>query len=73
MKEVTLPVTCNQLKWIALIGFPIMTIVSFINDPKILGNIIVMFGMSFTAIGWTCQLYAWFDNKWAIKCKCEKK
>ncbi len=73
MKEIILPVTCNQLKWIALIGFPIIAIIAFINEPKILGNIIFMFSISGAVIGWICQLYEWFDNKWTIKCKCDKE
>ncbi len=75
MKEIILPVTCNQLKWIALIGFPIMMLLGLMYNDKsfILANPIFTFGMSLTAIIWFCQLYEWFDNKWTIKCKCDKK
>lgn len=73
MREIILPVTCNQLKWIALIGFPIATIVGFINDPKVLGNFVFMFGLSFTTISWSIQILWWLFDRFEIKCKCDKK
>ncbi len=73
MKEVTLPVTCNQLKWIALIGLPIITILGYIFDPRVLGNFVFMFGLSFTTIGWSIQTLWWVSDRFEIKCKCDKK
>jgi len=72
MRTITLPLTCRQLKWIFLIVLPLISIIGYIDDSYILGNILLMFVISFSAIGWGVQILWWILDEVAIKCKCDK-
>ncbi len=65
---ITLPVTCTQLQWIILIGFPLMVIIGIIFHE----SSTMILGMIFTAFAWVMRIAMWAEDG-KIKCKCDKK
>jgi len=69
MRELVLPFTCKQLKWLALIIFPIMGIYGLITGDFLFT--VLGFGISIGC--WISQIMVWWsddDLPFSIRCKC---
>ena len=68
MRELVLPFTCVQAKWVILLMIPAVFLAGIItmNFPMI------FFGGIFGGIFWLVQITMWWaDGEFNVRCKCE--
>ena len=69
MKELVLPFTCEQAKWATLLFLPAVFLAGIVTMYVPM----IFLGGFFGGILWLVQIIMWWsDNKFSIRCKCEK-
>jgi hypothetical protein len=68
MREIVLPFTCNQVKWIVFIAFPIMSIYGLSTGDFLF----IVVGLGVSIGSYVSQIMVWWaDGKFNIRCKCD--